>query len=157
MKQLTRLILPIILLILGIQFMSDYFGDTTKEERVKLEGLVSSGEETLGILNSEYKEKTIKIAKLPIKTYEVSYRFMVEGKEYSGTKTLRDKPTEPTIQVRYLPSNPTINAATPEEELAFLKESKDSAARLLIGLVLTIIGLGLGFLRYKAFQKSRTA
>jgi len=157
MNKLLNLLLPVFLLVIGVQFTRDYFGDTSKERRSNLEQLVSSGEETLGILKSEYKEKTIKIAKIPVKTYEVGYDFKIGEKEYSGFKTLKKPPTEPTIKVKYLPTNPEINAANPEEELASLDEYEGSTSTLLIGLGLILAGLGLGFFRYKSFQKAKNA
>jgi len=154
MKKLLNLILPIILLVIGIQFTRDYFGVTGKEERAKLEQLISSGEETLGTLKDEYKEKTIKIAKIPVKTYEVEYNFKVEEKMFSGLKTLKNLPTEQTIKVKYLPSNPEINAVNPEEELASLVKSEGSTSTLLIGLALILVGLVLGYFRLKSFRKA---
>ncbi len=157
MNKILNLLLPVFLLVIGVQFTRDYFGDTGKEKRSQLEQLISGGEEALGILKSEYKEKTIKIAKIPIKTYEVGYEFEVGDTRYSGLKTLQELPTEPTIRVKYLPSNPEINAANPEEELASLTEYEGSTSTLLLGLGLILAGCGLGFFRYKSFQKTKAA
>ena len=157
MSRILNLLLPIFLLAIGVQFTRDYFGDTSKKKRNNLEQLISQGEETLGILKSEYKEKTIKIARMLVKTYEVGYTFKVDENEYSGLKTLKSPPTEPTIKVKYLPSNPMINAVNPEAELAALDEYEGNTSTLLVGLGLILAGLGLGFFRYKSFQKTKSA
>lgn len=156
MTKILSFLLPVFLLALGVQFTRDYFGDTAKEERSNLEQLVAQGEETIGFLKSEYTEKTIKIAKVPIKTYEVGYTFKVGEKEYSGVKTLENPPTEPTISVKYLPSDPMVNAADPASELASLNESEGTTT-LLIGLGLILAGAGLGFFRFKSLQKAKSA
>ncbi|MEZ4986025.1 MAG: hypothetical protein R2795_13480 [Saprospiraceae bacterium] len=157
MNKIFNLLLPAFLLIIGVQFSRDYFGNTSKDERNQLEQLISGGEETFGVLKSEYKEKTVKVAKVPIKTYEVGYDFKVGEKEYSGLKTMKSPPTEPVVKVKYLPSNPEINAVDPEEELASLSAYEGDIFTLLIGLGLILAGLGLGYFRYKSFQKGKTA
>lgn len=157
MNKILRLLLPVFLLVLGVQFTRDYLGDTTKERRSKLEQLITQGEEAVGRLDSEYEEKTIKIAKMPVKTYKVGYTFNVGDKEYNGEKTLKSPPTEPTIEVKYLPSNPMTNAANPKAELASLDEYEGGTTTLLMGLGLIVGGLGLGFFRFRAFQKEEGA
>lgn len=157
MSKILSFLLPIFMMVIGVQFTRDYFGDTTKEKKAKLEQLVAQGEETIGVLKSEYEEKTMKIAKIPIKTYVIGYTFSVGEKEYEGEKTLTSPPTEPTIGVKYLDSNPMINAANPEEELASLGKSEGDTSTLLIGLGLILAGFGLGFYRYKSFQKAEAA
>ena len=157
MTKIFNLLIPVFLLVIGVQYTRDYFGDTSKEKRARLEQLVANGEETLGILKSEYTERTTKIAKVPIKIYEVGHDFKVGENQYSGVKTLKSPPTEPTMMVTYLPTNPEINAVSPQAELASLDEYEKSTSTLLLGLGLILAGLVLGFFRYKSFQKSRTA
>jgi hypothetical protein len=157
MNKILSFLLPVFLLALGIQFTRDYFGGTSKEEKSNLEQLISQGEETMGFLNSEYTEKTTKIAGLPIKTYEVGYTFKVGEKEYSGIKKLENPPTEPIVSVKYLPSEPTINAVDPVSALASLNESEGDSKTLLVGLGLVLAGAGLGFFRFKSLQKAKSA
>lgn len=157
MSKLLNLILPVFLLILGVQFTRDYFGNTSKEKKNNLEQLISKGEETVAILNAEYKEKTIKIRGSRTKTYEVGYTFKVGDKEYSGLKTLNSPPAEPMMKVTYLASNPLINAANPAEELASLTKLEGDGFALLLGLGLILAGLGLGFFRYKSFFTAKAA
>ncbi len=111
----------------------------------------------MGFYKEEYTEKTMKIAKVPVKTYEFGYTFIVGEKEYDGLQTLKELPTEPMVQVKYLASDPTINAANPEAQLASLGQSEGRTSTLLIGLGLVAAGLGLGFYRYKSVQKAKAA
>ena len=155
MKIFTFL-LPVILLVIGVQFIRDYLGNTTKDEKNFLEQLISNGQETDGVLGEKYEEKTIKIAGAKIKTYIVNYTFKVDEKEYSGTKSLKNPPTEPIVKVKYLPSNPSVNAVNPEEEIAEIEESQGTST-LLIGLALILAALGLGYYRYSVYKKTKTA
>lgn len=157
MSKILSFLLPVFMMVIGVQYTRDYFGDTSKEKRANLEQLISQGEETIGVLKSEYEEKTMKIAKIPIKTYLIGYTFKVGEKEYEGKKTLKSPPTESMISVKYLASNPMINAADPAAELASLDEYEGDNTTLYMGLGLILAGLGLGFHRYKSIQKAGTA
>ncbi|KAA3624615.1 MAG: hypothetical protein DWQ02_22865 [Bacteroidetes bacterium] len=149
MKKLLRLVFPILLLIIGIQFTRDYFGTSETKTREDLQLLVTSGERTMAILNNEYKEKTIKIAKIPIKTYEVNYTFMVRGKQYKGKKTLDSPPTSLEAEVTYLSIDPTINAIDPAEELSEFIESEGNIGYLITGMILFLVGLALLYFRLR--------
>ncbi len=155
MNKILQLALPLILVVIGVQFTRDYLGDTGQEKRKQLEELIATGKETTGTLKGEYVEKTIKIAKMPVKTYEVSYDFVANDKNYTGVKTLKMPPKESTVKVVYLDSNPEINAVNPQEELASFKKSEGDSTTLLLGLGLILVGLGLGFYRYKSLAKNK--
>lgn len=150
MKKLLGLVLPVILILIGIQFTRDYFGNSIKERKSELEQLISQGDETVGVLKEQYKEKTMKIGKRKIITYEIGYTFSVNDKKFNGTKTLTEKPSDLFVKVKYLPSNPQINAVDPEKELNSLVEREGKTSTLLIGLGLIIAGFLLGFFRIKA-------
>jgi hypothetical protein len=154
--KILNFLLPVVLLVIGVQFIRDYLGDTTKDEKTYLEQLISNGQETDGILDKNYEEKTIKIAGAKIKTYKVSYTFKVDEKEYSGIKSLKNPPTEPIIKVKYLPSNPSVNAVNPEEEIAEIEESQGTST-LLFGLALILAAIGLGYYRFSVYKKTKSA
>lgn len=156
MKKLTRLVFPILLLIIGVQVTRDYFGSSTGEAKEKYETLISSGQTTVAQLNSEYKETTIKVAKIPIKTYEVYYTFSVNGKQYNGTKKLRSPPIDRTMQVVYLPSNPVINSINPKEELKKINEMEGEISTLMIGAGVILLGLFLLYNRLKKMKKTKS-
>ena len=154
MKKLLGLIFPVILILIGIQFTRDYFGNTSKERKNELEQLISQGKETLGILNDQYKQKTTKIGGARIITYEIGYTFTANDQKFSGSKTVKEKPTVPMVKVKYLPSNPQINAINPQEELNSLQESQGKTKTLLIGLGLILVGFLLGIFRLRSKQKT---
>ncbi len=155
MKRIIGLLLPLVLIVIGIQFTRDYFGDTGAESKEKYEKLISEGETTTAKLASKYKETTIKIAGLPIKLYEVEYTFSANNQTYSGTKSLSGPPSEPLMQVTFLSTDPSVNAINPNEELAKMEEYEKSSSTLYIGLGLLVVGLLIGFYRIKSFIKSK--
>ena len=155
MKKIIGLLLPLVLIVIGIQFTRDYFGDTRAESKERYENLISEGEKTTAKLASQYKETTIKIAGLPVKLYEVEYTFSANGKKYSGSKSLQGPPSEPLMQVTFLPSDPNINAINPSEELSKVEEHENSSSTLYIGLGLLVVGLLIGYYRVKSFRKPR--
>jgi len=155
MKRIIGLLLPLVLIVIGVQFTRDYFGDTRAESKEKYEKLISEGETTTAKLASQYKETTIKIAGLPIKLYEVEYTFSANDQTYSGTKSLSGPPSEPLMQVTFLSSDPSVNAINPSEELTKMEEHENSSSTLYIGLGLLVIGLLIGFYRIKSFRKPK--
>ncbi len=150
MGKLLTLIFPVVLIVMGIQFSRDYFGDTTKDQRNKLEQLIANGESTTATLSSEYKTKKIKIAKVPIKMHEFDYSFNVGTKEYQGKKTYTAQlPASSAVNVKYLADDPSVNAIAPAEALASLEETSGTPS-LLIGLGMILVGGFLGYRRLKA-------
>ena len=147
MSKLFRLIIPMILIVIGIQFTRDYFGNTTKGEREILEQLIAKGQETTGVLKSEFEEKVTSIASIDMTTYNMTYSFKVGDQDYEGTKSFKELPDASEVDVKYLPSDPTVNAANPEAELVSLNEQKGDLTTLLIGLGLILAGAGLGAFR----------
>ena len=153
MKKIINLFLPAFLIIVGIQFTRDYLGDTQNEKKETLQELINNGEQTSATLSNEYTEKTTKIAKIPIKTYEVEYTFLVNETKYSGVKKLKSPPETTNMTVTYLAMNPEKNAINPLAELAEINEYENSSSTLIVGLVLMFAGLTLGFFRIKALKK----
>lgn len=155
MKKVIGLLLPLAMIIIGIQFIRDHFGDTGEELKQKYEQLSNEGATTTAQLADQYKETTIKIAGIPIKLYEVEYTFSVLGDEFSGKKSLSGPPTQAQMEVTYLPSDPDINAIQPQEELSQMLERSKSNTSLYIGLALLLVGLFIGIGRVKAFQQPK--
>ena len=157
MNKILNLILPVFLLVIGVQFIRDYFGNTAGDREGDLEQLIANGQETMGTLSDEYTEKTVKIAKIPVKTYEVAYSFKVGKESYTGNKSLMAPPTMPLVAVTYLPNDPAVNAIDPADELSNLTKSEGDTTTLLIGLGLFLAGAGLGFYRWKSMQGANPA
>ena len=157
MGKIISFLLPAILIVIGVQFTRDYFSDTNKEKKATLQQLLTNGKDAEAVLDSEYTEKTVTIARIPVKTYEVKYSFTVDGKNYTGLQVSKTEPAEATVKVKYLPNDPSVNAAGAEQELTDLNEQQDSGRGLYVGLAIIAAGLGLGVYRYISYKKSQEA
>ncbi|WP_286969690.1 hypothetical protein [Flavobacterium sp. UBA4854] len=82
-------------------------------------------------LYDEYKETTIKIAGIPMKTYKFRYHFDLNGNTYEGEHTFDvDLPKSNKLTVYYLKGDPDFNLANPKSELAKEKEKNSSNSSL---------------------------
>src|SRR6478609_2224960 len=117
MRKYYHLLLGVVLVIVSGVFLFDFFKGADDVKVKSLKDLVESKTTAEAILDSTYNEKTIKIAGVETKTYESGYTFKVEEKEYKGTTNLDAAPTELTLNVKYLSSDPSVNSANPEKEL----------------------------------------
>ena len=146
-KKLSKLIVPVILVVLGSQFVMNHFRLNSQISNLEL--LVSEGSKIETVLNKEYKEVTIKIAKLPVKYYEFEYSFNYKGKQYNGNESFSSIPNTLRAEVTFLPENPTINNINPIKDLNELKEDKGSFINLIIGSLMMLVG---GFLLYSRIK-----
>lgn len=120
-----------------------YFGQETNAKKVAAyTNLVQRGKEITAEYDSEYTERTIKVMRVPVKTYEMKYSFTVNGKTYRGRRVLDKAPTSATLKVWYDPENPAIFSTSPEEDLKAEKESSKSTSMLWIAGVLGLMSLG---------------
>lgn len=144
------------LVILAVAFsgLRAYFGGNKKEVK-KYEQLLSSGESTMGILDSVYSEVSFK----GIKVYSVKYEFQVDEKSYEGTLNF-DSPADiesPIVDVRYLAESPEINAVEVEKSLAKAKEDASSSFDLwlgIIGLIVSIFVIWSGVAKFRSETQS---
>lgn len=139
-KNLKKFVIPVMLMVAGVQFVGDYLGTSEKERRNELELLVSDGIETNGVLKESYKQKTITRANIPIDEFEIGYTFSVDGKQYEGTSIVYELPNNAIIELTYYKGNPKINGINPQTELSELEEGKGSVLTLLAGIVFFLIG-----------------
>jgi hypothetical protein len=153
-KKITKLIIPVIMIIIGIQFSRDYFGGTTKERKNELLELREKGQTTTGTLDSVYKEQTIKVLGVPTKYYIYTYSFYVGLGSYSGKFDSDKQLFNLDCQVTYLKDDPEINSLNIEYELAKINEVTSSKTSLIIGLVLIIIG---GFSAFFTLRTKNTS
>ena len=51
----------------------------------------------------------MKIAKVPIKTYSIKYKYEVNGVEYEGEQSTSKLPESPVVEVYYLKDNPSVH------------------------------------------------
>ncbi len=93
-------------------------------------------------LYPEYKEITVKVMKVPIKTYEFRYYFELNGKKYEGQNTFQaELPKSDVIPVYYLKDDPNFNCVDPTSLLKTEKEKNSSNSDLYWGIGWGILGL----------------
>ncbi|MFD2941427.1 hypothetical protein [Flavobacterium notoginsengisoli] len=82
-------------------------------------------------LYNEYKETTIKIAGIPMKTYKFRYHFDIDGNNYEGEHTFNtDLPKTNKLTVYYLKTDPNFNLVDPKGELKKEKGKNTSNSSL---------------------------
>ncbi|MBP2834131.1 hypothetical protein J8281_18180 [Aquimarina sp. U1-2] len=86
-------------------------------------------------LSNEYTERTIKILKVPVKTYEFNYIFTVQDIPYTGTLDLQKLPEDTRIKIYYLKDNPNIISLDPYKDLEIEQEKGTSNADLYWGIL----------------------
>ena len=130
--------------------VTDYIKGGDKEAIAKYEKMFSDSSFTIGVLDSEYKEVTVRVMRVPIKTYEFKYKFNVEGNSYKGEHTFSKLPENEIVKIYYLKSDPSFNCVNPEERLEKEKEKESSNSDLYWGIawgifcLLAIVGFIMG-------------
>ncbi|MCZ4245760.1 hypothetical protein [Pedobacter punctiformis] len=82
-------------------------------------------------LYPNYKEVTVKIMKLPIKTYEFRYHFDINNQKYEGSHTFNaELPKSNILKVYYLKDDPNFNCYDPKANLEIEKEENSSNKNL---------------------------
>jgi hypothetical protein len=93
-------------------------------------------------LYPDYKQTTIKIAGLPMKSYEFRYHFEIDGNKYEGEHTFNtDLPKSNLLKVYYLKSDPNFNMQNPKSELEKEKEKNSSNSSLYWAIGWGILGI----------------
>jgi hypothetical protein len=99
-------------------------------------------------LYPEYKQTTIKIAGIPMKSYDFRYHFNVDGNEYEGKHTFNaDLPKSNTLKIYYLKTDPNFNTQNPQSKLEAEKEKNSSNSSLYWAIgwgvfgILSLLGL----------------
>ena len=105
-------------------------------------------------LYPEYKETTIKIAGIPMKSYDFRYHFEVDGRKYEGEHTFNvDLPKSNLLKVYYLKGDPDFNVQDPKAELKTEKEKNTSNSSLYWGIGWGVFGLMTLFSLISEFKK----
>ncbi len=136
-----KLILPILILFAGVQFLKDYFvGNNSK--LTEAQTLVDQGKTVEAVLNPEYKQMTIGGAE--VDSYTIMYTYDVNGKKYEESESVNKLPEitnlENKVNITYLPSDPSVCSINPQDKLSKAKEDSDSKISLYIGLAALVIG-----------------
>jgi hypothetical protein len=119
----------------------DYAKGGNKETIKNCEAVIAEKNIATAMYDENYIETTVKIMKVPTKTYQFTYKFDAEGKKYSGHISLGSLPTSDTLSVYYLKSNPRINYVDPAETLKVEKEKESSNGDLYWGIWWSILAL----------------
>ena len=152
MRKYYHLLLAVLFVVISVMFLKDYIQGADEKKVKSLQELVSSQTIAVAVLDSIYKETTIKIAGVPTKHYETGYSFTVNGNEYKGKASLNAPPSGSTVNVKYLSSDPSINSADPQKELKSEIEKDSSNASLYIALMFLAVS-GFYFWRYNSAKK----
>jgi len=78
----------------------------------------------------QYKEITVKVMKMPVKSYELRYHFNISGRKYEGSHTQTELPNGSQLQVYYLKEDPNFNSIYPETAMKAEKEKNSSKKNL---------------------------
>ncbi|MCG8331083.1 MAG: hypothetical protein MI974_25545 [Chitinophagales bacterium] len=156
MKQIggvLNILFGLLAILFGYTGLSDYFGGTEKKIE-KYTQLLNEGETTLAVLDSTYTEVTIKGATVNY----VDYTFQIDNETYKGEYYFDDinSITSPLMEVKYLKSDPEINAVDAEERLNEAKESAESSFDLILGIVASLFGLLLIYSGIRRFKTQKT-
>jgi hypothetical protein len=136
---------------------SDYKKGGNKATIQNCEKIIADNSFTTAEFDEEYTEQTIKIMRIPTKTYIFTFKYQVEGKEYNGSNTYTKMPESDTTKVFYLKSNPTMYYLDPVAELKKEKEKNNSNSALYWGIAWCVLALGALFSLIGLFKKENVA
>ncbi|SHN33871.1 hypothetical protein [Chitinophaga sp. CF418] len=78
-----------------------------------------------------YKEVSIKVMGVPMKHYEVTYTYKVNGQgPYNGERTLSAPPTSAEMPLYYAKSDPSYSSFEPQEDIKRITEKASSNSNL---------------------------
>ena len=126
----------------------DYIEGSDEEKIAQYETMIKENTKTIAVYDSVYTKHTVKVAKLPMTTYSIKYKYKVNGVKYEGEQRgLIDPPNTPVVEVYYLKDNPSINKIDPAASLKYEKEKETSNTDLYFaifwGVLALILAIGL--------------
>ena len=137
---------------------NDYIQGGDNKVISNYEKIISENNFTTATYSPIYQESTIKIAGVPIKTYDFDYSFEVDNQRYEGKKTFSKLPNGSQIKVFYLKENPNFNTLNPQSDLKAEKDKNDATGNLYWGIfwgVLTVIMLAGFIMNIREFIDKR--
>jgi hypothetical protein len=139
--------------------ISDYMEGGDKTAIANYEAMLADNSKTTATLHDEYKELTVKIMKVPVKTYDFKYDYTVDGRSYTGRHIFSELPTTTDLEVYYLKSNPSYSVVNPKSKLDSEKEKNSSKGPLWWGIGWGILGILilLGFVSELREKKAAAA
>jgi len=134
----------------------DYIEGSNKEKVAQYEALIKENTKATAVYDSVYTERTVKIAKVPIKTYSIKYKYEVNGVKYEGEHSTSTLPKLPVVEVYYLKDNPSVHDINPASSLKYEKEKETSNTNLYFaifwGVLALILAVGL-WIQFKEFKE----
>ncbi|MBW8684751.1 hypothetical protein [Chitinophaga rhizophila] len=159
-------IAPIISVALMLFFANGCFSsykDRQKEMRhlPLLEAMMKDNTVAIATVNPGYKEVTMKIMGVPIKYYEVTYSYQLNGGgPYNGERILSSPPATTEMPLYYAKSEPSYSSFEPELDIKRIKEAAASTSKLYwsIGWVVLSLMVAIQFVaEIVTFFKERKA
>jgi hypothetical protein len=121
--------------------ISDYMKGGDKAAIANYEAMLADNSKTTATLHNEYKEMTVKIMKVPVKTYDFKYDYTVDGRSYTGRHIFSELPKTNDLEVYYLKTNPSFSVVDPKDKLDSEKEKSSSKSPLWWGIGWGILGI----------------
>jgi len=126
-----------------------------------LKAMMKDNTVAVATVDPTYKEVTIKVMGVPMKHYEVTYTYEVNGGgPYHGERTLSAPPTSAEMPLYYAKSDPSYSSFEPEEDIKRITEKASSNSNLYWGigwLVVAMLAL-LGYIsEARSYVKARRA
>ena len=134
----------------------DYIEGSDEEKIAQYETMIKENTKTIAVYDSVYTEHTVKIAKVPVKTYSIKYKYEVNGVKYEGEQRLMDPPNTPVVGVYYLKDNPSVNEIDPASSLKYEKEKETSNTDLYFAIFWGVLALFLAIgllVEFRDFKK----
>jgi hypothetical protein len=140
-NKISAVIAIIVCFALSKGCISDYMKGGDKDAIVKYETMLKDNSKTTASLQDQYKEVTIKIMKVPVKTYDFKYDYVVDGRNYTGRHIFSTLPTTQDLEIYYLKDNPSFSEVDPKGKLASEKEKNSAKGPLYWGIGWGILGI----------------
>ena len=125
----------------------DYIEGSDEEKIAQYETMIKENTKTIAVYDSVYTKHTVKVAKLPMTTYSIKYKYEVNGVKYEGEQSTSKLPESPVVEVYYLKDNPSVNKIDPASSLKYEKEKETSNTDLYFaifwGVLALILAIGL--------------
>ena len=135
----------------------DYIEGSDEEKIAQYETMIKENTKTIAVYDSVYTKHTVKVAKLPVTTYSIKYKYEVNGVKYEGEqRALTDPPNTPVVEVYYLKDNPSVHDINPASSLKYEKEKETSNTNLYFAIFWGVLALILAFglwIQFKEFKE----